>query len=1699
MTKENQIVLDERVKENQHLQEEEKLALDAVYLNQITYIKAHWHVWVPTNCHILLKALDSCFLNGDPLGKSKLSVILHVKCSEDYPQRKPAVDLLDPQGLSKEDVQNLLTILRQMADTWEGCVVIAELAHRVREFLTDHTPRPAGSFHDDMLANKVRTEAEKQRKRLDTEQKELELLEEEMRQRNAIEMEKTLNGTRQENETRIIGGRRIVVLSNMPNTQLLISEWTFRFSSNRNPAEGKRKDFAPFLQKLDAVYNEIQKLCEIKGLDQNLVEYAFVHLQKISVSPDQILIQLNVAQKIFSSEENMQDTYELIVQKSNLLRLLAAQAICGLRYLHEASMTHKHLTLGSVWTRNSTGDCVFRFSDFGSMGPLLDLVKMFGDICSGKYVARDEDKEKEYDRRRKDLFQLGTLLDGLILATRGSTYSRVPTPVEGNQNTGTNLLGNFIAKCQEAKNIDQLVEDPFLKEECQSESENIFTPFGGAMSPDGRMLADNVIIRVLGRGGFGDVVLVRNKMDSTDYAIKRIPLNAKSDKLNRKIAKEAKFFAKLNHPNMVRYYYAWAEDLIPIVEETSDDDSSLGAVPIPGKEKIGKKGKLKTGKSLEDKENKANLGGGDSLMPMNLRGLVKDHSIGVDAKEWSTPFGKPEGPKCASRMRQSKRSTPSGGLKHLSECSSDDEDDDDSSEIDWDAESEEVEDEESDDSDEEDEDDGERLVQLNTETSTGADSVFERSTADEDVVFTAESEDLNAKRRESIELMEINTTTTSKSKLAIDVVPVRKPRILCIQMEYCDRATLRQYIDENHCFNAPTEVWRIFSEVLCGLKYMHDMAMIHRDIKPLNIFLTSQNGVKIGDFGLATLEAMSSKGKIVGGAAEKSTSIEAMLSPNGVKSKGSDVHQTRDIGTQLYMAPELFVDELVHKAPYTSKIDIYSAGVVLFEMFYRPLPPSMDRVSTLNNLRDDIKIPSDFGAGLAAPMAGLARRTVEKMLQRNPDERPTADDLLNDEDLPMHTKEDATFRNLCEKVIKKRDGRMNAWLLDKQFKEEVPTSLNYCYDVDICLERAKYNNREVLVETLRAEFCKILKIHSFEKLHTHTLMPVSTALAAASVRTKPVEVLDRSGVPVALPMDLRQNFVRFCVRNSVQRMKRFNFGRVYSQTSANGHPHERWECCVDCIGPQCSSPSLEAELLLVACEMMIGSLPGMKFTLKIGHAQLIEAQIRHLKLSDDVRAELLDALHLISVSDRPHSHKEKMDMLTPKIGAKAANIITKLLIPVEDNFGAFKEKVACFRKKLKVDAARVLVDKAIRDLEEIVGTFKFCRTEAIEQISIVYDSQTCYRPRTFGDGLLFQIQVEKPSTIANNKRGRRQNVLAGGRYDSALLRERHPRDFVYEIPLCISGFGVAMDVVSQIRDSINKSANIPKTPQNHCKVLICSMVQPDGSNLITQKFELAKKLWSMGIEADVFHIPVDDLESLTEHRNRASITHILAVYNTLNEVICKTETSSETMDVDSAISSVWRGVQALDGQSIHMTPCGGGPISSISTPGEAHHHDDHHPGTPVIASKCFRSSVSTTVATTSIRPISATVANLNVILVTSADRFHKVMKEKKRVESQVRNHLTEFVAHFTSKTRIEVLVCDIPADVIKKIVSELTKTSSEAEIDKLFDQLIQKHGKVDLSPLRRQFHITLNGISTGSAQVAILFYRQSDNFYRYLV
>lgn len=53
----------------------------------------------------------------------------------------------------------------------------------------------------------------------------------------------------------------------------------------------------------------------------------------------------------------------------------------------------------------------------------------------------------------------------------------------------------------------------------------------------------------------------RNRLDDNDYAVKRIPLDSKSERLNQKIKREAKLFSKLNHEHVVRYYAAWIESM----------------------------------------------------------------------------------------------------------------------------------------------------------------------------------------------------------------------------------------------------------------------------------------------------------------------------------------------------------------------------------------------------------------------------------------------------------------------------------------------------------------------------------------------------------------------------------------------------------------------------------------------------------------------------------------------------------------------------------------------------------------------------------------------------------------------------------------------------------------------------------------------------------------------------------------------------------------------------------------------------------------------------------------------------------------------------------------------------------------------------------------------------------------------------------
>lgn len=113
--------------------------------------------------------------------------------------------------------------------------------------------------------------------------------------------------------------------------------------------------------------------------------------------------------------------------------------------------------------------------------------------------------------------------------------------------------------------------------------------------------------------------------------------------------------------------------------------------------------------------------------------------------------------------------------------------------------------------------------------------------------------------------------------------------------------------------------------------------------------MDSRDQVKIGDFGLATSHAT---GQTL------DHSLAAISLTSDVKaSTDSSSRMTGKVGTALYVAPE--IDELGDRVKITEKVDLYSLGVIFFEMCYKPLPTGMERVKVLGLLRtvSSIQLP----------------------------------------------------------------------------------------------------------------------------------------------------------------------------------------------------------------------------------------------------------------------------------------------------------------------------------------------------------------------------------------------------------------------------------------------------------------------------------------------------------------------------------------------------------------------------------------------------------------------------------------------------------------------------------------------------------------------------------------------------------------------
>ena len=217
---------------------------------------------------------------------------------------------------------------------------------------------------------------------------------------------------------------------------------------------------------------------------------------------------------------------------------------------------------------------------------------------------------------------------------------------------------------------------------------------------------------------------------------------------------------------------------------------------------------------------------------------------------------------------------------------------------------------------------------------------------------------LSDKEKENA-LNEVRILASVKSNFVVSYKEAffdEKDRTLCIVMEFADNGDLLQKITEHKkrsIFFDESTIWHIFIQLVRGLKSLHDLNILHRDLKCANVFLYSNGEAKIGD-----------------------------LNVSKVTRGGMGTTQT---GTPYYASPEVWND-----CPYDSKSDIWSLGCVLYEMI--TLKPPF-RAADMEGLYKKVtkgqysKIPDIFSNDL--------HQIIIFLLQVNPKLRPSCDQILN--------------------------------------------------------------------------------------------------------------------------------------------------------------------------------------------------------------------------------------------------------------------------------------------------------------------------------------------------------------------------------------------------------------------------------------------------------------------------------------------------------------------------------------------------------------------------------------------------------------------------------------------------------------------------------------------------------------------------------
>eukprot|EP00899_Mesostigma_viride_P013262 jgi/Mesvir1/21937/Mv12105-RA.1 len=770
-----------------------------------------------------------------------------------------------------------------------------------------------------------------------------------------------------------------------------------------------------------------------------------------------------------------------------------------------------------------------------------------------------------------------------------------------------------------------------------------------------------------------------------------------------------------------------------------------------------------------------------------------------------------------------------------------------------------------------------------------------------------------------------------------------KDEYLYLQMEYCPR-TLREELDaagDSSRVNRSALIWRQFRQILEGLVHIHHQGIIHRDLKPSNIFCDPRGDIKIGDFGLAKFLPIHRGGmaggplaagdddathrELINSRGRRGSSVESGRDPahaaaggggGGGGNEGSGeamVHEdstTGPVGTYLYTAPEIEKQW----ADVTEKADMYSLGVVCFEMWER-FATGMERAVLLNDLRQKQQLPDKFRKKFPKQST-----VIQWLVQPNPADRPTAKQVLRSNLLPPKMEEEH-LEDLLRTLQSSENSQVHDLVLEALFRGKAAPAHHHHGGVTSVSGHAEPSGASSVARmplpamspgggvdgdplllpapglvpsyggarfvTLRERALRALEItfrnHGGIPMGSSQFHLVDTNLAGGGAAPRPppcapdaVRLMDTEGNILDLRYELRRPLAQYVACAQIHDLKRYEITKVYRRGVGRELPREVFQADFDIISTTCTIADAEVIKVVLEAATSYGELPpATRLQVRLNHRLLLDAAWGWCGIPPEKRQDIAQLLVRSCTAARssfraviwPQLRRQLLEGV--RLSAASVDCVEALLLRLSGAAGS------CLPRLHGALASSAKALKSLQAaLDELHGIASHLATWGVPAENVTVEPLMPPHEGYYS-GVLVQVHVQRDPHAAT------ECIAIGGRYDDLIARmwpveAAFPGRPVGDVP---GGVGVSIAVSRLLAVTSSAALHVSSnTPVCETDVLICAR---GGGGLLQERMRLVAQLWDAGIKAEMVYTAAPSLTEQYEYATERGIKWLVIISQAL--------------------------------------------------------------------------------------------------------------------------------------------------------------------------------------------------------------------------